>query len=200
LGCLQQLGDIPEAIYRKSGQGTFLYPDEGALFGPLAPEDAGLHLRISQDLAREFPKADVCFYAPLGVGCHVDHVITFRAGLEWLQQGYPVSFYRDFSYADCDCPHLTGRQFQISPQPSSTLDLERKLRAFFCYKSQIPMLFKDSAGALAYFERREQEAGDQGPFEETLWKLMTPSPMLNFVPLESAPSRERRDPNSFDQT
>lgn len=200
LDCIQQLGNIPEALYRKSGQGTFLYPDEGALFGPLAPEDADLHLRISQDLAREFPEADLCFYAPLGAGRHVDHVITFRAGLEWLQRGYPISFYRDFSYADCDCPHLAGHPFQISPQPSSTLDLERKLKAFFCYKSQIAMLFKDSAGALAYFERRKQEPGDQNPFEETFWKPMTPSPMLNSRAFESAPSREKRDPNSSDQT
>jgi LmbE family N-acetylglucosaminyl deacetylase len=198
LDCIQQLGDVPEALYRKSGQGTFLYPDEGALFGPSAPEDADLHLRISQDLAREFLKADVCFYAPLGAGRHVDHVITFRAGLEWLQQGYPISFYRDFYYADCDCPHLAEREFQISPQPSSALDLERKLRAFSCYKSQIPMLFKDSARALAYFERREQESQNQKPFEETFWKLMTPSPRLNSVALESVPNRERRGPSSFD--
>lgn len=200
LDCVQRLGDTPEALYRKSGRGTFLYPDEAALFGPLAPEDANLHARISHDLARDFPSRDVCIYAPLGVGCHVDHVVAFRAGLQWLQQGYPVFFYRDFSYQDGDCPHLTGRRFQISPQASSTLDLERKLQAFFCYQSQIPMLFGDSDGAREYFTARKQESGGPAPFEETFWRLLHPLPTVSVAPPDAVPKRRRRNLKPPDQT
>src|SRR5579864_3493494 len=77
----------------------------------------------------------VRFYAPLGVGHHVDHVLAFQAGRELQARGAQVTFYQDFFYTDWNCPHLAGLRRRARAAPFSDADFARQLRAFRCYRS-----------------------------------------------------------------
>lgn len=83
------------ALYRRSHDGRFLYTGLG-YFGRPAAED--LHLlaqmrRLLFRLRRENP--DAIFYAPLGVGGHVDHRLVFQAA---RYVPGPLRFYEDIPY------------------------------------------------------------------------------------------------------
>ena len=171
LDCLTRYSDVPEALYRRSPQGKQLYPDAETLFGPAAEFEDDLHSLISREFINGLSKRQTKIYAPLGIGHHVDHVVTFRIGLECMWRGYEVCFYQEFYYTDWECQHLKGLQFQPVPRFASARDLEWKLKAFCCYSSQIPMLFGDLARTAAYFTGNGRQMGDKSPFQERFWVL-----------------------------
>jgi glycosyltransferase involved in cell wall biosynthesis len=83
-------------LYRRGGRrNRFLYPTPKHMFGNLSRRDAGLAKELAGDLSRALP-AEVRVVAPLGLGNHVDHVLT-RLVAERL--GRPLWYYEDFPYA-----------------------------------------------------------------------------------------------------
>jgi len=101
-----------DAIYRRSPSGVALYPDGESLFGDPAPEDAATVEQIAAALARVVPReAEV--YAPLGLGGHVDHRLTRRAG---EQLAAPRWYYRDVPYALRESPR------QPDPMPAEAAE------------------------------------------------------------------------------
>jgi LmbE family N-acetylglucosaminyl deacetylase len=83
------------ALYRRGENGRFLYRGLN-YFGPIAQGDAGLQARIMhllQDLRRDHP--DAMFYAPLGIGVHVDHALVYAAA---RRLAGPICFYEDMPY------------------------------------------------------------------------------------------------------
>ncbi len=85
-----------DAIYRHPA----VYNRREALFGAPDPDDPLLpELRALIGALRErMPQATI--YAPLGVGHHVDHLLTCRAAL--AVAGEPLAFYEDFPYVARD--------------------------------------------------------------------------------------------------
>jgi LmbE family N-acetylglucosaminyl deacetylase len=85
---------------------------------------------------------EATFYSPLGVGSHVDHLVTQRAAEAALGAG--VVFYEDFPYVarpgalaqrlDQLGGRLAPEVRPIGPQ------LERKVAAISAYASQLPEL------------------------------------------------------------
>jgi LmbE family N-acetylglucosaminyl deacetylase len=127
-----------DAIYRHPAA----YSTRGTLFGAPAPDDPLLPaLRgFLADLRERLPGA--VFYAPLGVGSHVDHLVTHRAALELL--GPALRCYEDFPYVaragalERRVAEL-GRRFEAESVAIGA-GLERKIAAIWAYSSQLPEL------------------------------------------------------------
>jgi LmbE family N-acetylglucosaminyl deacetylase len=157
-----------DAIYRRPDA----YNSRDALFGTPAPDDdllfstrqliAALHGRV--------PRAT--FYAPLGVGNHVDHQIVYAAAREGA--GAVTAFYEDFPYMLWDGAFEQRMRVIGLPFISSTIDIDttlaRKIGAISAYASQLSSLFEQPA-ALAqivgdYAEHLRPESGTYG---ERVW-------------------------------
>src|SRR6266508_169404 len=112
------------------------------------------------------------FYAPLGVGNHVDHQIVYAAARDGA--GAVMAFYEDFPYvlwtgAFEQRMHAIGQRFIASTIDIDTT-LTRKIGAISAYASQLSSLFAEPA-ALArivgdYAENLRPESGTYG---ERVW-------------------------------
>ncbi len=83
------------ALYRRGKNGRFLYRGLN-YFGRIAQGDAGLQADITHllnELRRDNP--DAMFYAPLGIGVHVDHALVYTAA---RRTPGPICFYEDMPY------------------------------------------------------------------------------------------------------
>lgn len=137
--------DLLDAIYRMPEH----YRDDATLFGTVADDDP-LAARVSDylvALAARYPEA--VFYAPLGVGHHVDHQAVYAAACRLPQHGARVAFYEDFPYV-ARAGALTQRLDELGGQASFTpvvtaIDdtLARKIEAIEAYTSQLGVLFGD---------------------------------------------------------
>ncbi|MEI7770652.1 MAG: PIG-L family deacetylase [Chloroflexales bacterium] len=172
LGADCYLLDRLDAIYRMPAA----YVDDATLFGTVAPGDplADSLRGLISALAARFPAA--IFYAPLGVGQHVDHQATYDSTAEFVRSGLSVAFYEDFPYA-ATAGALEHRLAQIGGAeiflPSITAidaTLARKISAVESYRSQISTLFGDlgamSRSVSAYAEGLRPESGTYG---ERIW-------------------------------
>ena len=89
--------DYLDAIYR--GTPPFYTERAQVVGGAIHPADTWIVAHLFQDLSlvhARFP--DLTWYAPLGVGLHVDHQMVFLAATHLLQAGATVRFYEDFPY------------------------------------------------------------------------------------------------------
>jgi LmbE family N-acetylglucosaminyl deacetylase len=157
-----------DAIYRMPE----VYTDNDKLFGTPAADDSLLYStrQLIAALYRRTPRAT--FYAPLGVGNHVDHQIVHTAAREGA--GTVVAFYEDFPYmlwpgAFEQRMRALGQRFV-----ASTIDIDatltRKIGAIGAYVSQLSSLF-DEPAAMArtisdYAENLRPEIGTYG---ERVW-------------------------------
>jgi hypothetical protein len=169
-----------DAIYR----GDYYLSNED-LFGTPAAEEASLPAVIaaSLDLA-DSPDATTRFYAPLGVGKHVDHQIVHLAGQELAARGWDIWFYEDIPYAlkpmalDTRLAEVraTARLEPVARIPAQAT-WDRKIDAILRYPSQLETVFLQYVGvgttrqeidaALSSYAAR---AGD-GTMAERFWQL-----------------------------
>jgi LmbE family N-acetylglucosaminyl deacetylase len=139
LGCDYHWADLLDAIYRFPEA----YNHRDSLFGTPAegdPLSARLPLFIAE-LRERFPEAT--FYAPLGVGSHVDHLITHNAAYTTL--GNTALFYEDLPYTIK--PGALAQRLAALPDahahrtlPIDTT-LQGKIAAIDAYASQLGELF-----------------------------------------------------------
>ncbi len=86
---------LAEAIYRADENGDFLYNAIRAIFSSPVPADSRTVQKLTRVLS-EF--ADVPeIFAPLGVGGHVDHVLTRSAAEIAFRQ---ISYYEEIPYVE----------------------------------------------------------------------------------------------------
>ncbi len=135
-----------DAIYRH----PTAYASRETLFGLPAPDDPLLPaLRtLLASLREQQPGAQ--FYAPLGVGSHVDHQITCRVALEQL--GDRLALYEDFPYVTRTGElerRLAALDMPLRPRPIAIdATLSQKLAAVCCYASQMVELAQSQLGRL----------------------------------------------------
>jgi LmbE family N-acetylglucosaminyl deacetylase len=145
--------NYPDCIYRgRERAGEWYYPSREALFGPVHPAERGLPAELAASLVEFIPPGeDVTLYAPLTVGNHVDHQLTFAAAQLLKRRGWPVQFYEDFPYAEWEgalADALASRAVQAWQPHVISLDEDNvaaKIRAIACYGSQLEVLFKSEA-------------------------------------------------------
>jgi LmbE family N-acetylglucosaminyl deacetylase len=159
---------LPEAIYRRRGEdGAPFYPTLRSLFGAVAPEDAGFAEAIVGELRRRLPAWGE-LVAPLGVGGHVDHVLTRRAA-ELLGSGAPL-LYEEFPYAARlrwagGTRRLAGPGAGARVVPLDAADLQARYRAILAYESQVRPLFRSPERLRGRLERHVRRVGG-----ERLWE------------------------------
>ncbi len=157
-----------DAIYRRPDA----YNTREALFGTPAPDDSLLYSthQLIAALHGRVPRAT--FYAPLGVGNHVDHQITHAAARAGA--GAVMAFYEDFPYMLWEGAFEQRMRALGLPFVASTIDIDstltRKIGAISAYASQLSSLFEDPT-ALAqlvgdYAENLRPESGTYG---ERVW-------------------------------
>jgi LmbE family N-acetylglucosaminyl deacetylase len=164
--------DQLDAIYRQPDA----YHDDASLFGAVAPGDpldAALRGHLAALVAR-FPAA--IFYAPLGVGQHVDHQIVYDVALSFAHDGLSMAFYEDFPYVaasgalDRRIAQIGGAAVFLPSVTDIDTTLARKISAIESYTSQISTLFGDLVAmaqrVTAYAETLRPEVGTYG---ERIW-------------------------------
>ncbi len=147
----------PDCIYRRDPEtGEPLYRNADEIFGQIAPHErrslAGeLAVRL-QALCDELRPAVV--YAPLTIGHHVDHHLVHWAARRLTCRGWDLRFYEDYPYsampAAVEAMLEESGTWQMELEPLSPADLEAKIKAIACYRSQLQGLFR---GAEAMPER-----------------------------------------------
>jgi LmbE family N-acetylglucosaminyl deacetylase len=169
LGCDYHWAGLLDAIYRFPEA----YNQRESLFGTPAdgdPLSASLPIYIGK-LRERFPEAAV--YAPLGVGSHVDHLITHAATYTAL--GDRALFYEDLPYAIK--PGALEQRLAALPDAhihqSIAIDatVQAKIAAIDAYASQLDELFGSAAAmveAIAAYARARRPADSQ--YGERLWR------------------------------
>lgn len=162
-----------DAIYRMPAA----YVDDATLFGAvdhgdtLAADAAPALETLAQRLA------GVIFYAPLGVGNHVDHVAVHQVADRLAAAGAIVAFYEDFPYAaraegavEARLRELGGAtRFGSAVAPIDAV-IERKITAVAAYASQLTTLFGDhEAMAQAVVDYARQVGKERGVLGERVW-------------------------------
>lgn len=78
--------------------------------GKVHAADANIERQLAEDLlAINAQLPDVVWYAPLGIGHHVDHLIVCSAADHLVQNGARVYFYEDFPYVVRESGALEAR-------------------------------------------------------------------------------------------
>jgi len=89
--------DYLDAIYR--GNSGYYTRQEQLIGGEVHPADMGIDRQLAQDLVALHERLpDAVWYAPLGIGRHVDHQIVSSAADRLIQRGANVKLYEDFPY------------------------------------------------------------------------------------------------------
>ena len=157
-----------DAIYRMPEA----YTDNSTLFGTPMGDDPLSYstYQLVAALHRRAPRAT--FYAPLGVGNHVDHQIIHSAAREAI--GSDLAFYEDFPYVLS--PDAFERRWRALGQRfvPSTIDIDstlaRKIGAIGAYASQLGSLFEEPAElARIVGEYAESLRPESGTYGERVW-------------------------------
>ena len=137
--------DYSDAIYR--GSPAYYQSEEQLIGGYVHPND----LWIDKDLAEKLVALqdrlpDATWYAPLGVGRHVDHQIVCSAADRLLQLGSKVYFYEDFPYVLKD-KALENRKQEVGISELRLVEMSEFLpvrqQAAAMYASQIEANFSN---------------------------------------------------------
>jgi LmbE family N-acetylglucosaminyl deacetylase len=143
-----------DALYRRErSSGGLLYGDEEALFGPPARSEEHLPQELAEAIVQlvplDGPQAHdgLRLYAPLALGGHVDHRLTFAAALHLMEAGFEVFFFEDLPYVETvgALEKVLAGLFRGSWQlcPLSEEDMQAKIRAVTCYESQLAAIWRD---------------------------------------------------------
>lgn len=130
--------DFLDCIYRRSRQGTPLYPE--SVFVPAHRGDARLPQRMARVLKSELLPGDI-LVAPLALGGHVDHVLV-RQAVELLAR--PILYYADIpyllNYPDTLAPAVAA--LEDSHFPLSAPAIDAWLAGIAAYRSQTSSLYR----------------------------------------------------------
>jgi LmbE family N-acetylglucosaminyl deacetylase len=170
-----------DCIYRTARDGEALYPEQPTIFGEIHPKDQVAQLLPTIVLkAHEVPRT---IYAPLGAGHHVDHQIVRNWALT-LKQYYPwvaLKFYEEYPYTekpqavDQALTYLRSTypalHLELEVVPLTEDDIQGKLDAIFCYKSQISSFWKNYE-QMEYETRQSLTRAGDGTPSERYWVVV----------------------------
>ncbi len=162
-----------DAIYRRAG-GEFVYIDHDTTFGPVHPAERPLVAALTERLnALREANSDTVFYAPLGVGGHVDHRLVRDAALDLAQEGASVLFYEDFPYV----ARWGGLDEALAEVPAhwqpvwEAIDVDAKIAAIDRYPSQLAAIFGQDDWRAVLRDYASALAPDGDGTWERFWRL-----------------------------
>lgn len=140
--------DYLEAIYR--GTPAYYSQQSQLVGGEVNPADRWIDKRLAQDLITLHKRLpDAVWYAPLGVGCHLDHQIVFFAVEQLVMSGACVKFYEDFPYVTKESSLEQRLKAAGWTLEADLIDISETLhmrqRAAEMYGSQVKMNFENIA-------------------------------------------------------
>jgi len=143
--------DYLDAIYR--GSPPYYTSQQELIGGDVHPGDRAIDQELAQTLASLHERLpDAVWYAPLGIGRHVDHQIVASAADRLIQRGGNVKFYEDFPYVlqagalEARLQELGGTLEPAYVEMSEMLP--QRLEASELYASQIVLNFGSRANML----------------------------------------------------
>lgn len=157
-----------DAIYRLPA----VYDSRDALFGAPAHDDPLLYSARQLIAALRGRVPHATFYAPLGIGNHVDHQIVYTAALDGA--GAVLAFYEDFPYVMWPGAFEQRMTALNRRFVASTIDIDatltRKIGAIGAYASQLSSLLEDpTAMAQAVTKYAAGLHSDVSAYGERLW-------------------------------
>jgi len=170
--------DWPDCVYRcDPTNGDAYYATEESIFGEIHAAEANWHRLLMTTLDPYLKEApSTTLYAPLGVGHHVDHLLTRRAAMNLDRRGLQVLYYEDYPYAgdqqaiakaqspwDVACWH--PKRVWIDQHA-----LQAKIEAIACHQSQIST-FWPNLDAMAEAVSEQALRVGQGQPCESCWRL-----------------------------
>ena len=161
---------LPDCIYRRDPSGgRALYASEEAIFGIVQLADPALKALAT---VPPFPEG-ATLYAPLGVGCHVDHQIVRWAVDHWGLPVGQVRYYEDYPYSTrpgaLSLALEEREKWQPIVVPLPRAALEAKIRAVARYASQISTFWPDIETMAQALRTHAQRCGG-----ERLWVRHAP--------------------------
>ena len=158
LGAGMRYWDLPDCIYRRLPDGSFLVNGEDDLWQPAHPDESGVIEQMKAWMSERLGESDH-LVSPMTLGNHVDHRLA-RAAVESLNR--PVWYYADFPYvrqypeslAAMLQPHWRKECF-----PISRLGLAVWQDAILEYHSQISTFWKGADAMRADLESFWQSGG-----------------------------------------
>jgi LmbE family N-acetylglucosaminyl deacetylase len=148
--------DFLDAIYR--GNPAQYTSEEQVIGGPVHPADQSIDRQLAElllDLQSRLP--DAVWYAPLGIGRHVDHQLVCSAADRLAQRGAKVYFYEDFPYVTRDNALQTRKKELGSNFEPNFVEMSEYLpvrqEAAAAYASQITNNFSDKDAMFRLIDR-----------------------------------------------
>lgn len=193
--------DFFDCIYRgQPDEGKWYYNSDEDIFGLIHPAELDTVGPIVGTIAAlirsEEKPGGTIVYAPLTVGNHVDHQLTFLAALHLLRLGCKIYFYEEYPYADRDSAYLAKALNETTPTllrkttdfanklahpPKKSLwqstikrfspsALELKIKAIAAYETQLEVLFGGEETMVQRVTGYAYQVG-QGEPGERFWLL-----------------------------
>ena len=158
-----------DAIYRH----PTAYYSRDTLFSQPASDDplSSLLEELVQTLVEHAPQANL--YFPLGVGSHVDHLLTYAAAM--YHDNLNILFYEDFPYVAVPGA-LEQRRAKLDDHMISTMMtidsvIETKLASINAYESQMNELFGGSDTMRQTVKQHGRSlCPDKATYRERFWK------------------------------
>jgi LmbE family N-acetylglucosaminyl deacetylase len=148
--------DFPEAIYR--GDPAQYTSEEQLIGGDIHPADQIIDRQLAEillDLQSRLP--DTAWYAPLGIGRHVDHQLVCSAADRLAQRGAKVYLYEDFPYVTRDGALQTRKEELGSNFEPNFVEMSEYLpvrqEAAAAYTSQISNNFSNKDAMFQLIDR-----------------------------------------------
>lgn len=167
--------DFLDAIYRDDR-----YLSDPDIFGRIHPDETNFSQQIVEGLTQALglsQRTSNVFYVPLAVGNHVDHQHVLAAGTRLAKMGHDVWAYEDFPYAgDPEWQEAVVERATQATSGTSRIEwlsptqLERRVTAIQCYKSQLEIIFRFQGDPTEAVRRYAQVVGDGRPAER-FWRL-----------------------------
>jgi LmbE family N-acetylglucosaminyl deacetylase len=163
-----------DAIYRLDEVfGAPVYAARGPIFGKVRPRDPVKARALAAEIGKcweELGKPRL--YAMLSAGHHVDHQVVQVAVLHLLKrQSLEVIWYEDYPYAgDQEAVQdalktLPFRGLRLETAALSDENLAAKLDSIACYRSQIPIFWRDEADMRLRVREHASRVGGSQPGE-----------------------------------
>jgi LmbE family N-acetylglucosaminyl deacetylase len=133
--------DFPDAVYRRSAEGEWLYPQDVSV--DPHPADASLPAEIANTVSLRLLPDDI-LVCQLAIGGHVDHLLTLAAA-QLLER--PLWY-------DADIPYLFNHPAELGPHTAGMSQVVNRVseeglqaweRGILAYASQISTVFDDPA-------------------------------------------------------
>ncbi len=147
--------DYPDAIYR--GSPAYYTTHEQLIGGDVHPGDLWIDRELAESLVALYERLpDTVWYAPLGIGGHVDHQLVCSAIDRLIQRGANVKLYEDFPYVLREGALEARLSFfgnALEPalvEMSEMLPLRQEASAM--YASQIDLNFENKGAMLKAME------------------------------------------------